>query len=124
MPTEDNKFVDRLYQDFEQKLFKVFGFGIQGLRIAIDLPESEARPRHSVDDRLNEAFKRGGTPQLRWQMNNEIACLEYLRMSNKMGREANYDEWAEHILSLNIGMTKEELIPFDEEELPNFVEEK
>ena len=49
MPTEDNKFVDRLYQDFEQKLFKVLGFGVEGLRIAIDLLESEARPRHSVD---------------------------------------------------------------------------
>ena len=73
MPTEDNKFVDRLYQDFEQKLFKVLGFGIEGLRIAIDLPESEARPRHSVDDRLNVAFERGGAPQLRWQMNNELA---------------------------------------------------
>ena len=40
-----------------------------------------------------------------------------------MGRKANYDEWVEHILSLNIGMTKEELILFDEEELPNFVED-
>ena len=79
MKETNNKFVDRLYQDFEQKLFKVFGFGIEGLRIAIDLPESEARPRHSVDDRLNEAFERGGAPQLRWQMNNEIACQRILK---------------------------------------------
>ena len=76
-----------LYQDFEQKLFKVFGFGIEGLRIAIDLPKSEGKPRHSVDDRLNEAFERGGALQLRWQMNNEIACLEYLRMSDRMGKK-------------------------------------
>ena len=40
-----------------------------------------------------------------------------------MVRKANYDEWAEHILNLNRGMTKEELIPFDEEELPDFVED-
>ena len=41
-----------------------------------------------------------------------------------MGRKANYDEWVEHILSLDIGMTKEELIPFDEKELPNFLEDQ
>ena len=87
MLTEDNKFVDRVYQDFEQKLFKVFGFGIEGLRIEIDLPESEVRPRHSVYNQLNEAFQRGGAPQLRWQINNEIACLEYLRMSDRMGKK-------------------------------------
>ena len=39
-----------------------------------------------------------------------------------MGRKANYDEWVEHILSLNIGMTKEELIPSDEEEFLYFLE--
>ena len=66
MLTEDNKFVDRVYQEFEQKLFKLFGFGIEGFSIAIDLPESEVRPRHSVDDRLNEAFERGGALQHRW----------------------------------------------------------
>ncbi len=87
MLTEDNKFVDRVYQEFEQKLFKLFGFGIEGFSIAIDLPESEVRPRHSVDDRLNEAFERGGALQHRWQMNNEIACLEYLRMSDRMGKK-------------------------------------
>jgi len=37
VPTEDNKFIDCLYQDFEQKLFKVVGFGIEGLRRANDL---------------------------------------------------------------------------------------
>ena len=45
-------------------------------------------------------------------------------MSDRMGRKANYDEWVEHIFSLSIGMTKKELIPFDEEELSNFVEEQ
>ena len=44
-------------------------------------------------------------------------------MSDRMGRKANYDEWVEHIFSLSIGMTKQELIPFDEEELSNFVED-
>tara|TARA_B100000242_G_C42801046_1_gene372585 strand:- start:1 stop:381 length:381 start_codon:yes stop_codon:yes gene_type:complete len=45
-------------------------------------------------------------------------------MRDRMGRKANYDEWVEHILSLNIEMTKEELIPFNEKELPNFVDDQ
>ena len=44
-------------------------------------------------------------------------------MSDRMGNKANYGEWVERILSLNIGMTKKEPIPFDEEELSNFVED-
>ena len=44
-------------------------------------------------------------------------------MSDRIGNKANYGEWIERILSLNIGMTEEELIPFEEEELLNFVED-
>ena len=40
-----------------------------------------------------------------------------------MERKANYDEWAEHILSLNIGMSEDEVTPFGEGELPNFVKD-
>ena len=49
-------------------------------------------------------------------MNNEIACLEYVFMFRKMGRLPTYDEWADHILSLDIGMKREELVPFDNKE--------
>ena len=48
-------------------------------------------------------------------------CMPFMR--KRLGREATYDEWVEHNFSLNIGMTKDELIPFDEEELPNSVED-
>ena len=33
-----------------------------------------------------------------------------------MRGKANYDEWVEHIVSLNIGMTKEELLNFVEDQ--------
>ena len=42
-------------------------------------------------------------------------------MIDRMGRKANYGEWVEHILSLNIGMTTDELVPFDKEKLPKFL---
>ena len=37
-------------------------------------------------------------------------------MSDRMRGKANYDEWVEHIVSLNIGMTKEELLNFVEDQ--------
>ena len=37
-----------------------------------------------------------------------------------MGRKYNYDDWVEHIHRLNIGMTKDKLITFDEVDFPNF----
>ena len=37
-----------------------------------------------------------------------------------MGRKYDYDDWVEHTHSLNIGMTKEKLIMFDELDFPNF----
>ena len=50
-------------------------------------------------------------------MNNVIACLEYIFMYRKMGRLPTYDEWADHILSLDIGMKREDLVPFDNKDL-------
>ena len=49
MPTEDNKFVDRLYQDFEQKLFKVFGFGIEDLKKVLDRADSNEQSGHCLE---------------------------------------------------------------------------
>lgn len=34
-------------------------------------------------------------------------------MMDRMDREPAYDEWVDHILSLNIGMTKDDLVPFE-----------
>ena len=35
-------------------------------------------------------------------------------------KKYNYDDWVEHIHSLNIGMTKDKLITFDEVDFTNF----
>ena len=37
-----------------------------------------------------------------------------------MGRKYNYNDWVEHIHRLNIEMTKDKLITFDEVDFPNF----
>ena len=116
MKPDNNKFVDTIYQDFEQKLYKVFGFGIEDLKKIVNQPNTPEKEGRDLDQEFKEAFEVGGVPQLRWQMNNEIACLEYVFMYRKMGRWPTYDEWAHHILSLDIGMKREELVPFDNKE--------
>ena len=40
-----------------------------------------------------------------------------------MGRKYNYDDWVEHILSLNIGMTKDKLKTFDKVDFAHFLED-
>ena len=117
MKETNDKFIDRLYQDFEQKLFKVFGFGFEDLKKVLDRADSNERSGHCLETDFKEAFVNGGAPQLRWEMNNAIVCLEYVYMSERLGRDATYDEWVEHILSLNIGMTRDDLVPFEETEL-------
>jgi len=122
MQNENNKFIDNLYHEFEQKLFKVFGFGINGLKQVLDSPPTATHPGHCLDTIFKNAFDEAGAPLLRWHMHNVIVCLEYIYMSDRLGRKATYEEWKHHILSLNIGMTEEDLQPFDETEMPDFVE--
>ena len=87
MPPEDNKFIDNLYHEFEQKLFKVFGFGIEDLKKVLDRPDTPEQRGHDLDAELKAAFDEGGAPQLRWQMNNVIACLEFVYMIDRLDRE-------------------------------------
>lgn len=115
MQLENNIFIHKLFHDFELKLFKVFGFGIEGLKKVLDRADTAERSGHCLDSNFNKAFAEGGIPQLRWEMNNTIICLEYVYMRSRLGRDATYEEWVEHILSLNIGMRREDLLPFDEE---------
>ena len=70
MTPEDNAFIDNIYRDFEQKLYKVFGFGIDDLKKVVNKPDTPEQKGHDLDQELREAFEAGGAPQLRWEMNN------------------------------------------------------
>ena len=113
MPPEDNKLIDNIYHEFEQKLFKVFGFGIEDLKKVLDRADTDEQRGHFLETNFKEAFENGGAPQLRWEMNKTIVCLEYVYMSQRLGRDATYEERVEHILGFNIGVTKDDLVPFD-----------
>ena len=115
MQIENNKFIDNLYHEFEQKLFKVFGFSIEDLKKVLDRPDTPEREGHDLDAKLQAAFDEGGAPQLRWEMNIIIVCLERVYMIDRLGREPTHDEWGERVEELNIGMTRDDLVPSDED---------
>ena len=52
MQIENNKFIDNLYHEFEQKLFKVFGFGIEDLKKVLDRPDTPEREGHDLVAKL------------------------------------------------------------------------
>ena len=112
MEEPKNKFINNLYHEFEQKLLRVFGFGIDSLKEVLDSPPTDTHPGHCLDTILKNAFDEGGAPQLRWQMNNVIACLEFVYMIERLDREPTYDEWADRVKELDIGMTRDDLVPF------------
>ena len=62
MPPEDNKFIDNLYHEFEQKLFKVFGFGIEDLKKVLDRADTDERRGHCLETNFRNAFHEGGAP--------------------------------------------------------------
>ena len=74
----DNRFVDNLYAEFEDNLWEVLGFGIEGLRITLNRPPCEEYKGTDVDKELEEAFAQGGAPQLRWEMKNFIINVHYI----------------------------------------------
>ena len=62
MPPEDNKFIDNLYHEFEQKLFKVFGFGIEDLKKVLDRSDTDERRGHCLEINFKEATEKFGAP--------------------------------------------------------------
>ena len=60
MTPEDNAFIDNIYSDFEQKLYKVFGFGIDDLKKVVNKPDTTEQKGHDLDQELREAFEAGG----------------------------------------------------------------
>ena len=65
--------------------------------------------RHNLADNLAKAYEEGGPAQLRWEMNNTIACLQYIILSNRLERYASYEEWVEDIEKLDFGFCRKDL---------------
>ena len=57
MQPEDNKFLDTIYKDFEQKLYKVFGFGIEDLKKVINRPDTPEKKEVTWIENLRKHLK-------------------------------------------------------------------
>ena len=109
----NNPFANRMFVEFEQKLYRIFGFGYCDLAIVLDRETEKGVRGHNLADNLAKAYEEGGPAQLRWEMNNTIACLQYIILSNRLERYASYEEWVEDIEKLNFGFCRKDLNPFD-----------
>ena len=78
----ENRFIDKIFTEFEQKLFRVFGFGYAELEVVLNREPEEDLEGNNVTDNFAEAFKNGGPAKLRWEMNNTIACLGIFTCAN------------------------------------------
>lgn len=109
----ENQFIENIYHDFEQKLFKVFGYSIEDLKTVLDRPDTPEQEGHNLDQELKLAFEHGGVVRLRREMNNIIACLEAVYMMQKLGRRPTFDEWADRVEELDFGMKRSDLNRFE-----------
>ena len=106
-----NQFVDNLYNEFEDKLWAVLGFGLDGLRTTLNKPASSDRDAYDIDKELEQAFEQGGAPQLRWQMKNFIINLHYICLGRELGRNPTFEEWVKSMESYNVGIGRHDMEP-------------
>ena len=81
----NNRFVENLYTEFEDNLWEVLGFGIEGLRITVNRPPCEEDKGTDVDKELEVAFAEGGILRLRWRMTGFITLVHYIFLGRELG---------------------------------------
>ena len=106
MTSADQKFVDSIYEEYEQKLFKAYGFGLDGLRVVLDRPPTASRAGNSIQANFDKALLDDGAVGLRREMYATICSLEFAYLSDGLGREATFNEWIERLEELDIGLNK------------------
>ena len=107
----DNKFMARIYEEFEEKLWRAFEIDFKKLKSVLDRPVDDDHGPYSVEEQLRTSFEEGGAVQLRHHMNSVIINLEYILLSRELERAATYDEWVESVESLDIGLGRDNVDP-------------
>ena len=107
----NNPFANRMFVEFEQKLYRIFGFGYCDLAIVLDRETEKGVSGITSQTTLLKHTRKVGL-QLRWEMNNNT-CLQYIILSNRLERYASYEEWVEDIEKLDFGFCRKDLNPFD-----------
>ena len=97
---------DELYQEFENNLDRTFGFSIERFKECI-------RDNGDMDREFDEYWSSGGEQSLRHIMGIRIVCLDYIFMSEGLGRDGTFEEFCDRVEELDIGLKREDLVPFD-----------
>ena len=109
MLQDSNIFIQHIYDDFEQKLQKVFGYTINDLKYVLDRPDTQEREGHDLELELAIALTHGGVALLRREMNSIIIRLEIVYMIDRLGRKPTNNEILNRIEELDIGIPEFEL---------------
>lgn len=94
-----------IYEEFEGNLRRIFGF-------SIDRFKEYTRDEGEIDKQFEEDWLSGGKKQLRHAMGIRIACLDYILMNEELGREGTFEEFCDRVEELDIGLTRDDLVPF------------
>ena len=106
------RFMNKIYNEFEQNLLRVFGYSIENLKTVLDRPDTEEREGHNLDQELKAAFEEGGAIGLRREMNCIIARLEAVYMMDELGRKPTFEEWIHRVEELDFGMKRSDMTNF------------
>ena len=98
---------DELYQEFENNLDRIFGFSIERFK-------EFTRDDGEMDREFDEYWSSGGEQSLRHVMGIRIICLDYIFMSEELGRDGTFEEFCDRVEELDIGLKRKDLVPFDQ----------
>ena len=96
---------EELYKEFEDNLDRIFGFSSERFK-------EYTRDDGEMDREFDEHFSSGGEMQLRHVMGIRIVCLDYIFMSEELGRDATFEEFCDRVEELDVGLTRDDLVPF------------
>ena len=100
MPPENNKFINNLYHEFEQKLFKVFGFGIEDLKKILDRAETDEGRGHCLETNFKAAFENGGAPHYLSIFFEELFRADSVKANHLIEKLRVYKSQLHHCLYL------------------------
>jgi hypothetical protein len=103
---EDNKFIKRLQNEFEGHIVDIFGCTFQEY---LDIIPGGA---DKLKEDCQHAFEQGGMAGLRYMMKSSIAVLDFIYFMETEDKEWGFEDFVQRATSLNIGIRRDELVPW------------
>ena len=101
MKYDSNPFKQKLYDEFEQNLFKILGVPADRVREVLGARDE------NIDEMIEAAWEFGGAQFARTTFNMVLATLNLVYHETEIGRELDDDEKIARYESFDVGLTKE-----------------